>query len=594
MLKSIRQKKENRIQEKMETHLNAGIEQLRKKMYNAALVEFGKAMKLDLESVYPILLKELESAAANGEMDAALAVGLNLLKYKKDDFELANKLGNYARKNKGYNQAKALYKTALKINKNFKLAFYNLAATDTKVELYDESVIDAISRFKDIKGYILPGYTNNANPIEQLTENAIKRKRLVVKERIQDLTSRRDKEMETGNSRQAHYYESEIEKLKKTAEKVTADDICPEFKRLISADPENSESHCFNLSVYALENNKPNIAEEALRELDDKKIPTKGLLQAIVLDQKGQRDEAIDTLMAYLGKNEFNRYYNANLGLIYRKSKNQFLAVKYLIKTAELLNKSDGIYDMRELLKEADQSFKQGDLKKALKFYRIVISEIKDPNIWLKMGMIHKEGKLNDEAVVSFKEALQIDPNLEEGLNQLQQIHDYYVSNGDSLILEKKYHPAVEQFEKALGVIRTLETLEKTAQGYRLLSNIKMSNQLLEECENIVNSEKVRGEERLRQALTIKAKMLMKKQQYQKAIEVLESVFDLKIDKNIYAQLTTLYKKFKGKDSLLGLEKRWNDMLIKKEREEIEAKQKEREDQEKENKKNSSTNESNG
>ncbi|MBU3916783.1 hypothetical protein KKA14_14730, partial [bacterium] len=102
MLKSIRQKKENRIQEKMETHLNAGIEQLRKKMYNAALVEFGKAMKLDLESVYPILLKELESAAANGEMDAALAVGLNLLKYKKDDFELANKLGNYARKNKGY------------------------------------------------------------------------------------------------------------------------------------------------------------------------------------------------------------------------------------------------------------------------------------------------------------------------------------------------------------------------------------------------------------------------------------------------------------------------------------------------------------
>ena len=79
---------------------------------------------------------------------------------------------------------------------------------------------------------------------------------------------------------------------------------------------------------------------------------------------------------------------------------------------------------------------------------------------------------------------------------------------------EKKYHPAVEQFEKALSVIRTTETLKKTAQGYRMFNNIKRSNQLLEECENIANAEKNKEQNRLRQALTIKAKMLMKQQQY--------------------------------------------------------------------------------
>ena len=78
MLKDILQSKESKVQERVEKHLATGIQQLKQKMYNGAMVEFGKAMELDFEGVYPKLIEELENAAAGGELDAALAVGLNM------------------------------------------------------------------------------------------------------------------------------------------------------------------------------------------------------------------------------------------------------------------------------------------------------------------------------------------------------------------------------------------------------------------------------------------------------------------------------------------------------------------------------------
>lgn len=583
MLKDILQSKEVKIQERVEKHLKAGAQQLAQKMYNGAMVEFGKAMELDFEGVYPKLMEELDKAASSGELEAALAVGLNMLKHKKDDCELANKLGNYARRNGDFKQAKALYQTALKIDKNFALAFYNLAAAEVKSELYDDKAMNAINQFRNIKGYVIPGYMNNTDPVESMTESARRSKAQVSKKKIQELMLKRDQATEEGGLPQARALDQEIEKIKLAAEKIDESDICNEFKRQMSNDADNRIKHCYNLAIYAIEKGKADVAKEALQHLDEKTIPTKGLLQALVLDQKGQRKEAIELLIQFLGENEFNRYYNVNLGLIYRKAKNSFLSVKYLIKTADLLRKSNGIYNMYELLNQANQLYKQDKLKQALEFFIIASSEIKDPDLWIKMGTIYKEQELIEEAIYAFREVLKIDPESEAGKAELQKIHDAFVSEGDSLMVEKKYHPAVEQYEKALSVFRVPETLKKASSAYRQLNSIKKSNMLLEEAEGILNAEKEKEQDRMRTALIIKAKMMLKQQKYQQAIEFLETAFEMKLDKNVYAQLTMLYKKFKGKDSLSGLEKRWNDMLIAKERAVAEAKRLEREQQEAEN-----------
>ncbi len=576
MLKDLLASKEAKMQEKIEAHLATGIQQLKQKMFNGAMVEFGKAMDLDFEAVYPKLLVELESAAAGGELEAALAVGLNMLKYKKDDFELANKLGNFARKNGDVKQATSLYKTALKINKKFTIAFYNLAAAEAKTELYDDMAANAVSQFKNQIDYILPEYHNNTDPVEELSDKVSASKHVRVKQEIQKITEQRNQAYDEGNLNEVRVLEQKIKALEQTSDKVTPTDICNEFKGLISKDPDNSTYHAFNMAIYALRNKLPDFVFEADQHYDEKAVPTKGLLKALALEQKGKQQEAIDAIVNELGSNELNRYLNVNLGILYKRAKNSFLSTKYLIKTADLLNQSDGLYNMYELLNSADKAYEQGQIKKALKFYKIASSEVLDPAIWNKIGSIFIEKEQIDNAIESFKKALEISPDNQSALNELQSLHDNFVTEGDKLMEEKKYSPAVEKYEKALSLFRVPETLKKAATAYRQLNAIKQSNQLLEECEQLEIKQKGEEQEKLRTALIIKSKLMMKEKKYQQAIEFLDTAFALKLDKNVYAQLAALIKRFKGKDSLAGLEKRWNDMVIAKEREEAAAREKER------------------
>ena len=104
MLKNLFQSKEDRIKQQVEEHIAEGMKLLSEKFYNGAMIEFDKAMILAPEDVYPRLVSELETAASSGELQSALAIGLNLIKENNKDYKLANKLGNYARELKDINK----------------------------------------------------------------------------------------------------------------------------------------------------------------------------------------------------------------------------------------------------------------------------------------------------------------------------------------------------------------------------------------------------------------------------------------------------------------------------------------------------------
>ena len=53
----------------------------------------------------------------------------------------------------------------------------------------------------------------------------------------------------------------------------------------------------------------------------------------------------------------------------------------------------------------------------------------------------------------------------------------------------------------------------------------------------------------------------MKRGLFDEAIEILESAFRLKVDRNIFMQLAVLYKGLKKQDELILLEQRWQKML---------------------------------
>ncbi len=579
MFKNIRQSKADKSLQSIEKHITAGLKQLSQKMHNGAMIEFGKAMEIDSKIVYPKLLEELEKVAAAGEFESAIAIGMNLIKENKGDYKLINKLGNYAQGLKDFKQAIALYKTALKIKKDFKPAFYNLAAAEVKADIVNDDIINALSQFKDLTDYILPSFIGDENLVERMTEKASSSKPRAIEAKIKQLGLLRDKKVESGDQIEVQKIDAKMEKLKKGAGKVTVDDVCNEFRKTIKLDPENEQTHLFNLGLFAVANKKADVAEGALKGLSSKDFPTSELLLAIIQDQKGYQQEAIEKLIQLLAENEFNRYYNVNLGLIYRKAKKQFLSVKYLIKTSVLLKKSNGMYSMRQLIQEADVHFEQGQFEKALDFYQIAATEKSDSEIWNRIGIIYQKLERVEEAINTFREVLKIDPDSKAANQQLRKIHDDYIKEGDGLFDEKKYPQAIEYFDRALSIMRLPDSLKKAAQAYRQLNDVRTENKLLEEADNLLNVEKEKEQERLRQALMIKGKALLRKNQYQKAIEIIEAAFVIKVDKDVYMQLAALYKKFKGKDSLAGLEKRWTDMVVQKERQEALDKEKEREKQ---------------
>lgn len=562
MLKAFFQSKEEKIRQKIDGHIADGMTQLSQKFYNGAMIEFDKAMEISPDDVYPRLLEELSNAASSGQLESALAIGLNLIKKNNEDYELANKLGNYARELKDYNQANSLYKTSLKIKKNYEWAFYNLAASQAKVDIFDEAIKSSLSKFENVKDYILPDYIGDEDIIQQYTEKAGEEKQAKFIAKLEKMTIERDQLVETGHAVEAKGLDLKIEKIKELSSKVDFEDILKEFQQEIKNDPENVKTHKFNLALHALQNNKPDVVLATLDGITQTDFDTVELLRALALEKKGLLNKAINKLHQLLGENEFNRYNNVNLGLLYRKANKRFLATKYLIKTAVLLDKSGGIYSMKELLKQTDELYEAGKQKKALNYYLIAVSEIPSADIWNKIGSIYVERKKYDDAVNAYREMKKLDPESQGAESKLQEIHDYYLDKGEQLFEDRKFKPAVDYFHKALRVLRLPETVKKTSDAYKQLNNAEKSKELLEEYQRLITEQKEKEQEEQRQQMILQGKQLLSKKDYIKAINTFETVFRMKVDRNVFMQLATLYKGLKRRNELASLEVRWEKMLV--------------------------------
>jgi tetratricopeptide (TPR) repeat protein len=560
MLKNIFQSKEDKLRDRVEEYFAEGMEHLDNKFYNVAMIAFAKAMELDPDDVFPRLINELDNAVASGETEAALAIGLNLLKQKSDDFELANKLGNYARELKDYKQANGLYKTALKINKNYRIAYYNLAASIAKVDIFDEAIVSAISPFENLTEYKLPDYLGDDKIVDQMTDKIKEAKHVYVQDKVQELLLDKDLKTKENNPVAITEIDLEIKNLNKLAEQVNSEDIIKEFKNKIDGDPENILMHRFNLILYSLANRETDTAIEVLDIIPIEAVEHLDLLNAIAMEQKGQLQEAIDVLVRLLGKNEYNRYCNVNLGLMLRKANKKFLSVKYLIKTAHLLKKSNGLYSMKELLQKANEEYEQGRNKKALNHFKIAVTEIPDPEIWISIATIYMEGKKYDEAVSALHKVLKIDPESEIAQKRLKEIHDHYLNKGDTLVAERKFKPGVDYYIRAFKTLKLPETAKKAADIYKQMNNVAKEQEMRSLWKKLIAEEKARQEEEMRQTLIAKGKRLLEEDKISNAIGSFEAAFLMKVDHNIFLQLATLYKEMNKKEELASLEERWEKM----------------------------------
>lgn len=561
MLKGLLKSNEDKVREKLEQHISEGMRMLNEKFFNGAMVEFDKAMALSSEQAYPKLREEMERFAAANQLESALSIGMNLIKDRKTDFDLANKLGNYARELKNYTQAEGLYKLALKAKKNYELAFYNLAACTARVDKYDSAVKSSLSIFDDLSDYVLPDFIGGGDLIELMGAELDRQKGEKIDTRLQELRIEKEGKENAGQKIEAEDLQLEIEKLKDQPRHATEEDFLTEFNRLIQEAGDHAKDHYYNLALYAISINRLEIAEDALSHISRSDFDAVELMGNILKAKRGQIDAAIDGMIKLLGENEYNRYCNVNIGLMYKKGGKRFLAVKYLIKTAQLLEKSGGIYSMKELVKLAHSNYDQENYVKALNFYKIASTEIPDVLLWERMGNIYQQNKKYDDAIACFKRMVELEPGSEVAKIKIREMHDYYFQKAEKLVLENKFKPAADYIHKALGVARFIETLQMATKIYTQLKQPDKAEEYKNEYLKLVEQEKMIAHEKERLELLQTAKAYMAKKNYLKAIESYESALRMKVDKQVFLQLAAIYKGLKKHGDLQDLVRRYEKMV---------------------------------
>jgi len=467
-------------------------------------------------------------------------------------------MGNFARKIKDYNQAETHYRAALKAKKDFTPAFYNLAATLAKVYIFDNDVKLSIAMFDKVDNFILPDYQGNEEVIQHFMESLDKKAGVHRDKQIENLTIKQNEEEQAGEISSSERLKEKIKKLRDSPLSASPQDVINEFQKLIESDPERKEIHLFNMGLYALSKNANKEALDAFSQLSPGKFDNLEMLKAIGAIQIGKLEEGIKKMSDILGENQNHRYCNVNIGLAYRRAKKKFLSVKFLVKAAALVQKSDGLYSIKELVKKADEALQSGDLKKAFRYYTIASTEVNSAEIWEKLGATNMAKKAYDEAVRAYNQALTINPESETAKKKIKEIHDYYVNMGASLLNDRKFKPSVEYYNRALRIMRLPEIIKQTAEIYRELQQPEESKKLMNEYQALMDAiaaEKVAAEW---QAIVDEGTKFLKSKYYSKAAESWEHAFRIKPDKELFLKLASLYKGMKKHLEMTTLIAKWN------------------------------------
>lgn len=571
MLKSLKKSRELKAIQKAEEHLKKGALQLDGKLYKQAMIEFQHAFKLDAKTSYVRLKKDFNHYIDILEYEAALTIGLIIINIKKDDYELVNLVGNCARRQKNYKQANNLYRYALKIKKNFAPAFYNLAASMGKVNKYDLDIKSSLNIFSKIKDYILPEYTSGSNFEEYIIQDFLEQKASKRNKKILKLKEEINQKEQEQEIQEVKVLTLDLKQLEASPDTPTEAELRYYLKNSIYSNEgalsktEKLEylTCVYNFGIYVLSFKYSSLALECFNRVknsyeDNGELKYLDMLLSIALSVEGKTKEAINFFIKGLGKEQYNRYFNINLGFMYKSVSNRLLSIKYLAIGAELLEKSDGLYHLSDLISIAKENFEKGNLKKALKLYKIAVSEIDEVPIWSDISRIYIEMKRFDEAGQALNRILKIDPESEFAKIKLRELHDHFCDKGETFLSQSKFQAAVSNYEKALRIMRLADTIKKAASIYKVMKNSIKVEALLNEYEELQRIDRDAETEKQRLQHINKGKLALRKKQYKLAIEQLELAFRLKLDKDVFVLLASMYKSLKKKEEMQDLLLRWN------------------------------------
>ncbi|NQU65561.1 MAG: hypothetical protein HQ517_14925, partial [SAR324 cluster bacterium] len=564
--------------------VESGLELIKNKLYQRASVEFQLAMSLNEDVALKMLNEEFSESQSDPQ--AMLAIGLIILQKRPGDFALANSLGNYARKIDEFKQANDLYRKSLRIKKSYVQAFYNLAASMGQVDKYDFDIKASIDKYITSEDFILPEYQINQNIIEEISADLHLKKEKEKEHRIQKLLAEKDKKEAENNTFAVKKLLKTLERLAKVSVEPTYEEISAALQKRVNKSRFNQstpeeiaeyQGNYFNLGLYAFIENDPENALVCFLDLQAQKgaIEHVNMMVALVTYIKTDAKAAIALMFDLLSKDRYNRYLNINLGLLYKKAGNRLMATKYLAIGASLLEKSEGLYRIPDMIRVADKKYEEGKLSPALKLYHIVASETDNPQCWLKIGKIYQETEKPSEAVKAFMQILEFDKDSEEANAKLLELHDMYCQKAEDVFQNRKFSQAAAFYERALSAMRLPKTIERTVAVYKQLSNSDRADELIDELDSIHEQEKEVEQEKLRQEYIANGQKYIKRKAFEMAINSYEKAFRMKVDKEVMMSLAYIYKGMKRHQDVSSLMHRWAKMN--RYEEEIQRKRKEKE-----------------
>lgn len=562
-----------------------GFLMLKGKLYKRAMVEFQNAMELSEAYTLDRLENEFKGLILQSDAEATLSIGLVLLQKRNKDYKLANALGNAARKMQDYKQANNLYRKALRIRKSFGLAFYNLAASLGKIEKYDYDIKGIIDKYIRADEFILPEYQNNPKILTETSTQIENRKQQDKDQQIDRIQKTITEKQTAGEKHEVERLNNTLTKLEKLPVKPTYEEIFDALKQMIQesarhqstpAEKETYSGNIFNLGLFAYNNKDSKTALSCFTDTKAQKfrLDYTNMLLALLEYLNGDIKKATDGMFDLISKDRYNRYLNVNMGLLYKRAGNRLLACKFLIIGASLLERSEGLYRIPDIIEYGDKKLSEGKNNKALILYHIVTSEVDSEECWMKIGSIQTEAEKPAEAIKAYHEILKFNSDYKPANEKLREIHDAYCERAEEVFQIRKFSLSAAFYEKALIAVRHPETLERALAVYRQLKrNIKII-ELSQEIAEINEKEKEVEQEKLRQEFVSKGKVYMKRKAFDMAISSYEKAFRMKVDKDVFVALAYMYKGLKRTEELQSLMERWGK--LNKYEEEIKRKQKEK------------------
>ncbi len=481
---------------------------LEKNFFEWATVEFNKALALDPKLAAETVTKLFQEMQGSGNPDGTISLGTIVLKMDPKNVDLANQLGNTYRKKQDWNHAKNMYLHCLKYDPDYKNAAYNLAATTAKVEVADGMAISAIDEFEKMTDFVLPDIEDGMGKLVEMQTNFAVDSVEVNQEQSPD------EKNETKVMPEKEKKEDDNEKVKVDTDGDCDDDkddldsidAVQTFKYITSNLEEGSTEErnaVFTLGIYCLKNNETKIAQYSLKRLlmrDKENVDLRCfLVLAISLD--GNINDEIKTLQSILGRNPNHRYTNVNMGiLLRRKGKIQQSRVSFFT-TFRLLERSQGDYDIKACLENAEKLFNDNLEKKALEIYEPLISEITSEVLLHRIAKIYLDKNLLDDALEIYKRIFRKNRQNKEAREGIKSIHAAYLIEFENFLKKNDKINAAVKIEKALKIAAGTNLIQKAISINMLLKNENRVVELEEMLKDIKTKEiRSKVQEKINQA----------------------------------------------------------------------------------------------